>query len=59
VVRKQLLLKEELHITRRRVAGRDSRTVTLRREEATVERMEPGDQPARGETPLRDQKENA
>jgi uncharacterized protein (TIGR02271 family) len=59
VVRKQLVLKEELHITRRRVAERDSRTVTLRREEVAVERIEPVNRQAREETPPRDQKENS
>jgi uncharacterized protein (TIGR02271 family) len=59
VVKKQLVLKEELHITRRRIAERDSRTVTLRREEATVERIEPVDRQAREENIPRQQKENS
>jgi uncharacterized protein (TIGR02271 family) len=40
VVKKQLILKEELHITKRRLTAHASRTITLRREEATVERLE-------------------
>jgi uncharacterized protein (TIGR02271 family) len=56
VVKKQLVLKEELHITRRRIVERDSRTVTLRREEATVERIEPVDRQAREENIPRKQK---
>jgi len=59
VVKKQLVLKEELHITRRRIAERDSRTVTLRREEATVERIEPGDRQAREESIPHNQKGNS
>jgi uncharacterized protein (TIGR02271 family) len=59
VVRKQLVLKEELHITRRRIAARDSRTVTLRREEATVERIEPVDRQAREESIPHNQKGNS
>jgi uncharacterized protein (TIGR02271 family) len=59
MVKKQLVLKEELHITRRRIAERDSRTVTLRREEATVERIEPVDRQGREENIPRNQKENS
>ena len=40
VVEKRLLLKEELHLTRRRVATHQPQRVTLRREEAVIERME-------------------
>jgi uncharacterized protein (TIGR02271 family) len=42
VVKKQLMLREELRITKRRTAGRSSQKVTLRREEARVERLEQG-----------------
>ena len=40
VVRKQLRLIEELHIRTTRTERRDPRTVVLRKEEATVERLE-------------------
>jgi uncharacterized protein (TIGR02271 family) len=40
VVQKQLRLVEELHIRRTRTERRDPRTVVLRKEEATVERLE-------------------
>jgi len=40
VVRKELRLVEELHIRKVRTETRDPRTVTLRKEEATVERLE-------------------
>jgi len=40
VVEKRLILKEEIRITRRRVEQRSSQTVTLRTEEATVERVD-------------------
>lgn len=40
VVRKRLMLKEELHITRRRREVNRPQTVTLRREEVEVERLE-------------------
>jgi len=43
VVEKRLMLKEELRITRRRVEHRSAQTVTLRSEEATIERVEPDD----------------
>ena len=39
VVEKRLMLKEEVRITRRQIQTRDPRTVTLRREEAVVERF--------------------
>jgi uncharacterized protein (TIGR02271 family) len=39
VVEKRLLLKEELRITKRRVETHTPQRVTLRREEATVERI--------------------
>lgn len=41
VVEKRLMLREELHITRRRVAERHPRRVTLRSEQVEVERLEP------------------
>jgi len=40
VVTKRLILKEELHVTRRRVKTRTAREVTLRREEARIERVD-------------------
>jgi uncharacterized protein (TIGR02271 family) len=40
VVEKRLLLKEELHLTKRRVETYQPQRVTLRREEAVIERME-------------------
>jgi len=43
VVEKRLMLKEELRITRRRVEHRSAQTLTLRSEEATIERVEPDD----------------
>ena len=39
VVEKRLVLKEELHVTRRRVESRGAQQVTLRSEEASVERI--------------------
>nr|CAA9295714.1 hypothetical protein AVDCRST_MAG63-4749 [uncultured Armatimonadetes bacterium] len=39
VVEKRLMLKEEVRVTRRKIETRDPRTVTLRREEAVVERF--------------------
>ena len=41
VVEKRLFLAEELRVTKRQVEKRDPQTVTLRREKATVERLEP------------------
>jgi uncharacterized protein (TIGR02271 family) len=41
VVEKRLILKEELHITRRRKEIRNPQRVVLRKEEAVVERIEP------------------
>ena len=41
VVEKRLMLTEELHIIRRRVAERQPQRVTLRSEQARVERLEP------------------
>ena len=43
VVEKRLLLKEEVRITRRQVQESRPQTVTLRTEEAIVERVEAGD----------------
>lgn len=40
VVQKQLMLKEELRITRQRIETHEPQTVTLRREEAMVERID-------------------
>jgi len=48
VVRKQLVLKEELRITQRSVARSHAQTVVLRHEEATVEREPTGEQAAEG-----------
>jgi uncharacterized protein (TIGR02271 family) len=39
VVEKRLMLREELRITRRRTETRQPQTVTLRKEEATIERI--------------------
>ena len=43
VVEKRLMLKEELRITRRKVEHRAAQTVSLRTEEATIERAGPGE----------------
>jgi uncharacterized protein (TIGR02271 family) len=40
VVEKRLLLKEELHLTKRRLETRQPQRVALRREEVTIERTE-------------------
>ena len=40
VVKKQWVLKEELHVRRHRREEREQRTVTLRRQEADVERLD-------------------
>jgi uncharacterized protein (TIGR02271 family) len=48
VVRKQLVLKEELRITQRSVARPHAQAVLLRHEEATVEREPTGEQAAKG-----------
>ena len=40
VVTKRLVLKEEVHVTRRRIKTRATRDVTVRREEARVERLD-------------------
>jgi uncharacterized protein (TIGR02271 family) len=42
VIEKRLLLKEELHVRKRRVEERRPQTVTLRREEAVIERVDAG-----------------
>ena len=47
VVRKQFVLKEEVHIHTRRVEGRTNKKVVLQREEATVERVGPNGEPER------------
>jgi len=43
VVEKRLMLKEELHITRRRTERRDPQTVLLRDEQIEVNRVEPSE----------------
>ncbi len=43
VVEKRLVLAEELRVTKRQTERREPQTVTLRREEATVERLGPGE----------------
>ena len=48
VVRKQLVLKEELRITQRSVARPHTEAVLLRHEEATVEREPTGEQATKG-----------
>ena len=48
VVEKRLVLREEVRITRRRTEHRSSRSVTLRTEEATVERVDTGGGPTAG-----------
>jgi len=45
VVEKRLMLKEELRITKRRVEEHRPQRVTLRTEDATVERLAPQDRP--------------
>lgn len=45
VVEKRLMLTEELRITRQRTEKRAPQTVTLRREEVSVERVPPKNQP--------------
>ncbi len=58
VVEKRLILKEEIHIRRRRVEGRTGKTVTLDRESAIVERLDAAGNvvtdpsPAKAEGPL-------
>jgi uncharacterized protein (TIGR02271 family) len=49
VVRKQLRLVEELHIRKKRSDRRRPQTVVLRKEEATVERLEGDSHETRGE----------
>jgi uncharacterized protein (TIGR02271 family) len=44
VVQKRLVLKEELHVTRRRTESHRPQQVTLRREEVSVERVPPREQ---------------
>ena len=43
VVQKRLVLKEEIRVTRRRIETRSPQRVTLRSEEAVVERLEAGE----------------
>ncbi len=43
VIEKRLMLREEVHITRRQTVKNESQRVTLRQEEAVVERVEPKD----------------
>jgi uncharacterized protein (TIGR02271 family) len=50
VVEKRLLLKEELHITKRRTERRQPQDVTLRSERVEVQRLGP-DEPPPGEPP--------
>ena len=45
VIEKRLMLREEVRITRRRVEQRSSQTITLRSEQATIERIEGEDRP--------------
>lgn len=47
VVEKRLVLVEELRVTKRQTERREPQTVTLRREEATVERLAP-EEPGEG-----------
>jgi uncharacterized protein (TIGR02271 family) len=47
VIEKRLLLREELHITKRKLEERHAETVTLRREEAHVERIPQEDESSR------------
>lgn len=46
VVEKRLLLKEELHITKRRTERRHTQDISLRSERVEVERLDPDDTPA-------------
>ena len=48
VIEKRLVLTEELRVTKRQTERREPQTVTLRREEATVERLEPQGEPGKG-----------
>jgi uncharacterized protein (TIGR02271 family) len=43
VVQKQLILKEEIHIRKRRIETHHQQQVTLRREEAHIDRLEPNE----------------
>jgi uncharacterized protein (TIGR02271 family) len=45
VVEKRLMLKEELHITKRKFTEKQAQTITLRSEEAMVERIKAQEQP--------------
>ena len=43
VIEKRLVLAEELHVTKKQTERREEQRVTLRREEVSVERLEPGE----------------
>jgi uncharacterized protein (TIGR02271 family) len=43
VVQKQLILKEEIHIRKRRIETHQPQQVTLRREEAHIDRLKPNE----------------
>jgi stress response protein YsnF len=43
VVQKQLILKEEVHIRKRRIETHQPQQVTLRREEAHIDRLKPNE----------------
>jgi len=45
VVEKQLVLKEEIHVTRRRQTEHHEQSVTLRREHADISRTDPSGRP--------------
>jgi uncharacterized protein (TIGR02271 family) len=57
VVQKRLVLKEELHVTRRRSEVRSPQRVTLRSEQAVVERLGREQMPAADETGFADNRE--
>jgi len=52
VVEKRLRLKEELHVTRTTVTEQHEQTVTLQREEAVIERVDPEGRAIREEAPV-------
>ncbi|SRR5579883_3359538 len=56
VVQKRLVLKEEIHIRRKRTKERVSKEVTLDREQATVERLDAGGKVIARSTPSRNDK---
>ena len=51
IVQKRLVLKEEIHIQRRRVSGRGVKSVVVGREHATVERLDSDGNVIGGSTP--------